>query len=528
MTFFNAQSSLPPVIIMGAGPAGLAAAAELAFHNVRSVIIEPRGEVSHARPRAKTTSPRTMEHFRRWGVADAIRARAPLSPQWNRRVVFCDTLKGSVITEFDNVFGLSAEPHELFAESGQQVPQPVVEEVLREHVVSTGLVDLRLGERAVKVHEAVDKVTVTIERPDGSSYNLAAEYVLGCDGCWSIARESIGATLQGSSAPTSNLNVVFKSTTLRPSMGDAVQYWVLGPEVKGAIGPLDREGTWWAGLSGAGDWCDARQAVRLIAALAGRSESEIDIEVLSTDRWTPRMLLADRFASDRVFLVGESAHLNPPFGGHGFNTCVGDAVNIGWKIAAVLDGWGDRHLLGTYENERRTVAQETIEAAAKNFRASGPGIPRSPELLQATKTEEFHSLGLVLGYSYRDSPIIASTTAATPTNVQTYRPSTEPGGRLPHVWISPGHALYDDLGSGFTLLAPAHADSVVVARFVERAVAQRIPLSVVSTPPGGPWTPDEFLLIRPDQHIAWSGEQLDDADLERAVGRVQTSDRTRA
>ena len=122
------------MVIAGGGPAGLAAAAELALHGVACVLIEPRAEVSHRRPRAKTTSVRTMEHLRRWGVAERLRAAAPLQVAWSQRVTFCESLSGRRITDFDGAFGLTTERDDRFAEPGQQVPQPVVEEVLRAHL----------------------------------------------------------------------------------------------------------------------------------------------------------------------------------------------------------------------------------------------------------------------------------------------------------------------------------------------------------------------------------------------------------
>ena len=128
--------------------------------------------------------------------------------------------------------------------------------------------------------------------------------------------------------------------------------------------------------------------------------------MLATDPWIARMLVADTFADRRVFLVGESAHVNPPWGGHGFNTSVGDAVNIAWKIAAVEHGWAPPELLASYESERRGVVEQTVASAESNMRALAGDLPADAAAIQRAKRTEFHSLGLVLGYSYAGSPVI--------------------------------------------------------------------------------------------------------------------------
>ncbi|MCO1660708.1 FAD-dependent monooxygenase [Pseudonocardia humida] len=513
-----------PVVIAGAGPAGLAAASELAHHGIRTVVVEPRRHVSHLRPRAKTTSARTMELFRRWGVADTVRAAAPLSPHWSRRVVFCETLAGEAITEFRDVFGLSAAEHGLAAEAGQQVAQPVVEEVLREHLERSGLAELRLGERLRGFTAQPDGVTCEVVRADGSIYRLDAEYLLGCDGGRSAVRNGIGATLRGGSAPAANLNAVIRAPGLRPAAGTALHYWVVGTDVPGVVGPLDRAGTWWVSLGGVGGSADTERAVGLIAELAGRPVAELGVDVLSTDPWTPRMMLADRWATERVFLVGESAHVNPPLGGHGFNTCVGDAVNIGWKLAAVLRGWAGPGLLASYEVERRGVAERTLASAVRNLRASGPDRATTADRIQETKAEEFHSLGLVLGYSYAGSPVVAGEGDPPPpgggSSVQSYAPTTRPGARLPHAWVGPGHALYDDLGRGMTLLRPPDSDAAAVDAFAGRAAELGVPLTLIDLPIGTDRAPDH-LLVRPDQHIAWRGRDLATVDLSRLCGIPQ-------
>jgi 2-polyprenyl-6-methoxyphenol hydroxylase-like FAD-dependent oxidoreductase len=456
-----------PVLIAGGGPAGLAAAAELTLHGIDCVVIEPRVTVSHRRPRAKTTSIRTMEHLRRWGLADSLRAAAPLPVAWSQRVTFCTSLAGERITDFDGAFGLTTSRDDRFAEAGQQVPQPVVEDVLRRHLQGQYLqgrgLGLRFGCSVTGLTQHEDRVVVQVS--DGSE--MQARYVLGCDGASGVVREQIGARYTGQSHPHPNYNVMFRAPSLDTHLGPAVQYWIAG--------------------------------------------AAVEHEVLATDPWTPRMLIADRFTDRRVFLVGESAHVNPPFGGHGFNTSVGDAVNIAWKIAAVEQGWAGAGLLDSYEPERRGVVAETVASAAANTRLTGGNLPADAEGIQRGKYAEFHSLGLVLGYSYAGSPVIQA--AERPVaDVASYAPATLPGARLPHWWLPDGSSLYDRLGSGFTLVGPAPL----------KVEQEQVPLSFVLPPASYPWH-EEHLLVRPDQHIAWRGTNPAPADIEAALAAATGS-----
>src|SRR5690606_33870159 len=223
------------------------------------------------------------------------------------------------------------------------------------------------------IDQDADRVRATLS--DGTT--LEAGYLLGCDGAAGVSREAIGASYEGSSGERPNLSVVFHSPGLaqKTPLGPAVQYWVIHPEVSGLMGRMDLDDKWWAILVGVDVRTSDVDPVRMVRVLIG---ADLPVEVVSTDPWVARMLLADRYSAGRVFLVGDAAHLNPPWGGHGFNTCVGDAVNIAWKLAAVLQGWGGPAPLGSYEAERRPVAAQTIADSSAQEKLLAPSFADRP------------------------------------------------------------------------------------------------------------------------------------------------------
>ncbi len=307
-----------PVLIIGGGPVGLALAEELAFHGVRVTVVEPRVVVDHSRPRAKTTSVRTMEHFRRWGIADRLRDVAPLSSSWSQRVTFVQTVTGREITHLDGCLGLEIGP-ELSPEPAQQVTQPIVEEVLRADLARKNGVELLFGWRAVEAKDGPNHAEVVIANEAGEHRGIAALWVVGADGARSIVRGVMGARYEGSADGRPNVNITFRSAELADLIPhpQSIHYWVLNPDSPGVVGPLDHTGTWWAISTGTAEVQGVDHAAQIVRSLVG---ADVDVEVLATDPWQARMLLADRYRSGRLFIVGDAAHQNPPWGGHGFNT----------------------------------------------------------------------------------------------------------------------------------------------------------------------------------------------------------------
>jgi 2-polyprenyl-6-methoxyphenol hydroxylase-like FAD-dependent oxidoreductase len=514
------------VLIVGAGPVGLALAIELGHRSIPCTVVERNPRVGYA-PRAKTTNVRTREHFRRWGIADELRAASPLGVDYPSNVLFVTRLDGYQLARFENGMYCAPGKNPLYSEHAQWIPQYSVEEVMRAHAQTLADVDIRFGCELVSFDQDSRHVRARIRNlAEGTDSIVQSDFLVGADGARSRVREAIGARMEGTYGLSRNYNVVFRAPGLAQAHrhGPAIMYWLVNGDLPSLVGPMDRGDKWFFMPTDVPDGFrfSPAEAPALIRKATG---IDLPYEVLSSDEWVASRLLADRYRDRRVFLAGDACHLHPPFGGYGMNMGVADGVDLGWKLAAVLQGWGGAKLLDSYERERRPVHSYVMDEAVANHAVLGNRLwregmeeatPRGERLrleigthIEVVKSREFNTLGVVLGYRYDESPvIIGDGTEAPARDFLNYRPSARPGCLAPHIWLHDGTSLYDHFGSGFTLLVSDASNPAEIDRARHAAQTADVPLQILR--PGARAVADlyqaRYALIRPDQHVAWRGD----------------------
>lgn len=514
------------------------------MRGVECIVIERNDRVGYA-PRAKTTHTRTREHFRRWGIAGDLAAMAPFGVDYPSHIQFVTRLGGFPLATIENAFNCSPERNELYAEHAQWVPQYRVEEVLRRHAETLPGVRVLFEHEFLGAEQDEAGVTCRIRR-DGAEAVVQCKYLVGADGARSAIRDLIGAQMEGRYGLAHAYNIVFRAPGLSRlhKHGPGIMYWQINADVPSVIGPMDKDDLWYF-MRGRVDGLtelDKPRAAELIQRSMGLDAA---VEVLSADEWAASEFIADKYSDGRIFLIGDACHLHPPVGGYGMNMGIGDSVDLGWKMAAVLQGWGGQGLLNSYEQERRPVHRYVIDAALSNHATLALHDAMSPLLeadtpegaalraevgakLAEGRAQEFRSLGVMLGSSYEDSPITASEGDAPARDpaMRTYTPTARPGARAPHGWLDDGRSLYDLFGDGFTLIGFGG----VAGRAFEQAEADAkglgIPLATVRVDNTKIAALYErpLVLIRPDQHVAWRGDTWPGAAILLRVSGWQESE----
>jgi hypothetical protein len=325
-----------------------------------------------------------------------------------------------------------------------------------------------------------------------------------------------------------NVAVLFRSPLLKHSdHGPAVQYQIINSQINGAIAAVDGKELWRLNVRNVKqEQLDAFDAPQKLRYALG---DNIPFELLAVRPWTGHCVVAERYHQGRVFLAGDAAHLNWPAGGFGMNTGVGDAVDIGWKLAAVLQGWGGARLLDSYSAERKPIAMINVNEAAEmraNFDNQTPFSPQIEEdsaegeqlrekaraAIMRTRAKEFQhdSAGIELGYRYENSPICVSDGTPAPLlDHGLYVASTWPGARAPHLWLENGRSMLDLFGKRFTFLSLS-GETTGSATITAAANHVGLPLEVIKIDDSKARATYErdFVLVRPDGHVAWRGDTV--------------------
>jgi 2-polyprenyl-6-methoxyphenol hydroxylase-like FAD-dependent oxidoreductase len=514
-----------PVLIAGAGPVGLALAIELAYRGIRSLVVE-QSDGSVEFPTTNLANTRTCEHLRRWGIADRMRFESGYPTNYPRNYLFVTRMDGFEIARFDHPTNGDPASRSPFSPEGRLwISKPYFDPVLHRHVATLPQVEVRYETSFESFRHSEHSVSAEVlDKKTGEKQTIEANYLVGCDGGRSNIRRALGIKYDGVFSQGMNVAVLFRSPLLKMiSHGPAVQYQIINAQINGAIAAVDGKELWRLNIRNVQqEQIDTLNAPEKLRFALG---DNIPFEVLVVRPWTGHCVVADTYQCGRVFLAGDAAHLNWPAGGFGMNTGVGDAVDIGWKLAAVLQGWGGAKLLDSYTAERKPVAMINVNEAAE-MRASfdnqtpfsrkiGEDTDEGKQLrekahaaIMRTRAKEFQhdSAGIELGYRYENSPIcVADGTPAPELDHGLYIPSTWPGVRAPHVWLKDGRSTLDLFGKGFVLLNFSGTNTTAITNSAKRVGA---PLEVVTIdePKVREIYERDLVLVRPDGHVAWRGD----------------------
>lgn len=520
------------VLIVGAGPVGLTLAIDLGQQGVDCILIEKK-EAPEFLPKMERCNARTMEIYRRLGIAEQIRAAGLKSDVPMDVFVITKMTEPPLLQlEYDSVARAQAhiagvEDTSEPAEAYQLVSQYTLEPLLKSIAETLPSVTVMYGTEFESFSQDAAGVTTTVRRSNGETLDIRSSYMAGCDGGASRVRKVLGISLRGEGNLLKLRQALYRCDELfdRIPLGE-------GPGHGRHYHVADNQASFLIMQDSTRHWT-LHAVVEDDAAMATQFEkivdAPVDYEMLYVGEWKQNLLLADRYGEGRVFLAGDAAHLVIPTGGLGMNTGVGDAIDLSWKLAATLRGWGGPKLLQSYEIERRQVGDRNIGASRyasqgrRKWRSQwAPGFhdetPQGGALrnnlanvaeIEQRKTNEM--IGAELGYRYVDSPLIWDEPGGPEQAFRTYDPTAWTGVRLPHVWVEPGVSIQDFVGRNYAILRMG-PNTEGVDPIVEAFRQIGAPIKVLDFPADKyrDLYGCSYFLVRPDLHIAWRGNHLPD------------------
>jgi 2-polyprenyl-6-methoxyphenol hydroxylase-like FAD-dependent oxidoreductase len=527
-----------PVLIVGGGPVGLALAGELGWRGVRCELVEQTDGVI-ATPKMNEVNVRTMEFCRRWGIADAVR-NCPFPADHSLDVVFVTSLAGYELARMARPRRGARPPGKDSPEQQQICSQLWFDPILQAFARTQPTATLRYRTRLEFFEQTAGGVTAELfDLETGRRETVRAEYLVGCDGANSAIRETLGIALQGQGTLGHPVHLYFRASDLLARCGREPGVFFLA---------IDRHGLWanvrvidpanglWRLMVLDTDGQQTPDSIDRAGLLQRAVGRPIDVEWKGLSIWTRKSVVAERYVKGRVFLAGDAVHQLSPTGALGMNTGIGDAVDLGWKLAAVLQGWGGPNLLASYDGERRPVGLRNVRMATEFHLAHGAfagdmaAIEDKSEAgdvlrrklgdgLTKTVGRMFRTAGLQLGYRYEGSPICIADDAPPPDDPESFTASAHAGCRAPHVWLADGCSILDLFGRGFVLLKFGDAQTVA---FEKTAAARGVPLTIAACnePEAAALYARRLVLVRPDGHVAWRGDSLPE-DVGALLDRIR-------
>jgi 4-hydroxyisophthalate hydroxylase len=502
-----ADTETTQVLIVGGGPVGMGLAVELGQRGIRCTVVERYPTPQHI-PKGQNLTQRTMEHFHFWGAEKELRAARTIPPEYGIGGL---TAYGTLLGQYHYDWLQRDLVRPYYYTANERLPQYATEAVLRERVRALPSVQVLFGWQAVEVQDEGAGVRVVVSEADGTGRRtLHADYVVGCDSSRSLVRSQAGITQTLSDHDRMMVLLVFRS----PQLHDLLQcypgksfYNVLEPELNGYwkfFGRVDLGNTWFFHAPvPPGTTRDNFDFKNYLHESVG---AEFDMEFEYIGFWDLRFAIADSYRKGRVFIAGDAAHSHPPYGGYGVNTGFEDARNLGWKLAATLQGWGGNALLDSYDSERRPVFESTardfiaksIENDSAFLHAFDP-VQDQPAFEAAWKARSEGAVGEV--HAFEPNYEAGGSSA-----VGKHTFEARAGHHLAPAQLSDGRNVFEALGQGYALLAFG-ADAHTVGAFVDAAAGLGLPLTVVEDT-----AQDErqryaapLVLVRPDQFVAWVG-----------------------
>ena len=519
------------VVIVGGGPVGVGLAVELGLRGVRCAVVEKRTQLS-AIPKGQGLSQRTMEHFWSWGLADDLRAARTMPEDHPIGQV---TVYGTLLGEFWQASPDRAVVQDFYFQANERLPQYRTEEVLRRRMAQLPEVDAFWGWAVTGVAQDEQGVRVVAEK-DGERRALTGDYVVGCDGGHSVVREQADIARHGTDWDELVALIVFRSRELHEALErfpPRSTYRVMHPDLKGYwmfFGRVDvGESFFFHAPVPAGTTPEDVDPVALLHRAAG---FPVAVEIDHVGFWDLRVQVADRYRAGRAFIAGDAAHTHPPYGGFGLNNGLEDAVNLGWKLAAVLEGWGGDALLESYSLERQAIFRDVGEDIIGGWIASDRAFLEkySPEADREAFEREWREVTKEYGKRLRDfephyegSPVVLGPPGGVISAHGEHTFTARAGHHLPPRTMASGRNAFAELGPWFTLLA-LDAPEGATDGMTDAAARLGVPLAVVRDGAGEAASYGaRLVLVRPDEFVAWTGDDAPvdpDALLRRVTGRA--------